>query len=227
MTDSLVGTTHKDHMMKMMNRINSATKLFLLILSALFLVTQAHAAQPSAKSSVDKMVAAIRKHPSLDIIFTVWDNGNSTTGSMSVAGRNFHLSTPQMKVWYDGKTQWSYLHSAGEVNVTQPTEAELAQTNPLSILSSLGKNFTFRRLKASGGVERIELIPARKSSDFASAIVTITSATSLPKEIVVKDAKGHLTTIRISSIKGGKTKPAAAFRFPAASYPGVEVVDLR
>ena len=202
-------------------------QLFGVFILSLMVLPSAIAALPSAKSSVDKMVAAIKKHPSLDIVFTVWNNGNSSSGSMTVAGRNFHLSTPEMKVWYDGKTQWSYLHSAGEVNVSEPTAAELAQTNPISILSGLNKNFSMRRLKAQAGEERIELIPVRKTPDFSSATVTINASTSLPKEIVINDAKGHQTIIKISNIKGGKTKPAAAFRFSPSAYPGVEIIDLR
>lgn len=202
-------------------------RLLGVFILALMAASYAVAALPSAKSSVDKMTAAIKKHPSLEIVFTIWNNGNSSTGSMIVAGRNFSLSTPEMKVWYDGKTQWSYLHSAGEVNITEPTPAELAQTNPLSILSGLNKNFSMRRLKAPAGEERVELIPVRKTPDLASATVTINASTFLPKEIILKDAKGHQAIIKISSIKGAKAKPAATFRFSPAAYPGVEVIDLR
>lgn len=207
--------------------ISNMRRMLGLCFLAVLWASSASAALPSAKSSVDKMAAALKKHPSLEIVFTVWNNGNSSSGSMSVAGRNFSLSTPEMKVWYDGKTQWTYLHSAGEVNVTQPTPAELAQTNPLSILGPLSKNFTLRRLKAPAGEERIEFIPVKKSPDLVSATVTINVSTHLPKEIAVRNAAGSQTVIKISSLKGGKTRPATAFRFSPAAYPGVEVVDLR
>lgn len=211
-----------------MIRLISYIRLSLVFLvMAMAVIPGAKAAQPSAQSSVNRMVKAMKEHPSLEIVFTVWNNGNSSSGSMSVAGRNFHLSTPEMKIWYDGKTQWSYAPSAGEVNMTIPTSDELAQSNPLSVLSGLNKNFTFRRLKAPSGQEKIELIPKNKTADFASAVLTIDAKTSLPKEISVKDSKGRSTTVKISSIKGGKTKPAGAFRFNPSAYPGVEVIDLR
>ena len=98
----------------------------------------------------------------MTVVFTVWNNGNSSTGTMNLSGRNFHISTPEMKVWYDGKTQWSYAPSAGEVNITEPTSEELAQTNPFSILSGLNRDFTCRRLKAPAGSERIELVPKKR-----------------------------------------------------------------
>ncbi len=199
--------------------------LFVILMACAFPKT--FGAQPSAQSSVNKMVAVLKKHPSLDIVFTVWNDGNSSTGSMCVAGRNFHLSTPEMKIWYDGKTQWSYAPSAGEVNITMPTIDELAQSNPLSVLSGLNNNFSFRRLKAPSGQEKIELIPKKPTHDFASAILTLDSATSLPKEITVKDSRGRATSVVISSVKGGKAKPTGVFRFDPKRYPGVEVIDLR
>ncbi len=201
--------------------------IWLMLMAVVTATPTASAATASAESSINKMIAAMKQKPSWDVVFTVWNNGNSTSGSMNVSGKCFHLSTPQMKVWYDGKTQWSYSPSAKEVDITEPTGEELLESNPLSILSSLNKNYTFRRLKASSGEEKIELTPKTKTSSFASATVTLNASTSLPKAVTIKDAKGRLTTITISSFKGGATKPASAFRFNTKSYPGVEVVDLR
>ena len=202
-----------------------------ILLAALAMILTAaptiYAVQPSAQSSLDKMIAALKKHPSITAVFTVWSNGNSSTGTMNLAGRNFHISTPEMKVWYDGKTQWSYAPSAGEVNITEPTAEELAQTNPFSILSGLNRNFTCRRLKAPAGSERIELVPKKKTADFESATITLKSSTSMPQEISIKDSKGKVTSVKISSITAGKSMPAGAFRFNKAAYPGVEIVDLR
>lgn len=201
--------------------------VFLLLAALLCAAPASNAAQPSAEASISRMISAMKKHPSLDITFSVWNNGNSSSGSMKVAGGRFHLSTPEMKVWYDGKNQWAYSTAAQEVNLTEPSSAELAQTNPLAILSNLNRNFTFRRLKSVAGKEKIELVPKKKTAELASATLILNAATSLPEEIEMKSASGQLTAIKISSIKGGKTLPQGAFRFNSSKYPGVEVVDLR
>jgi outer membrane lipoprotein-sorting protein len=203
------------------------SSLLLILVSALFLPLTGRAAAPSAEATFNKMAAALKKNPTTDAVFTVWVNGNSTSGSICISGSKFFLSTPDMKVWYNGKTQWSYAPSAQEVNITEPTTEELLQTNPLSILSSLNKSCTFRRLKASTGEDKIELTPKKKTADFASATITINSKTSMPKSFTIKNSKGKSTTVTISSIKAGKTKPASTFQFNKANYPGVEVVDLR
>ena len=211
-----------------MIKILSNKKTLLVVLWMVFsIIPSVNAAQPSAQSSINKMIDAIKKYPSLEIGFSVWNNGNSISGSMNVAGKCFYLSTPDMQIWYDGKTQWSYAPSVGEVNITTPTAEELAQSNPISILSNLNSRFTFRRLKALTGEEKIELTPKKQTSDLASAILILDSSTSLPKGLSIKDSKSRITTIKISMLKGGKTMPASAYRFNSVAYPGVEIVDLR
>ena len=39
----------------------------------------------------------------------------STTGTIAIKGNKFHARTPQAIVWFDGKTQWSYMKSTEEV----------------------------------------------------------------------------------------------------------------
>lgn len=199
----------------------------LLIALLLFPWLQSEAAQPSALASVNKMIAAMKKHPSLDIVFTVWQDGSSSSGTLSTQGKMFHLSMPEIKVWFDGRNQWAYSAQTGEANLSEPTAAELAETNPLSILSGLGSNFTFLRLKAPAGQERIQLTPKKKTDGLSSAVLVIDSSTSLPRELTVKDSHGRSVTVKLSSVKGGKTKPRGAFTFNPARYPGVEVIDLR
>ena len=132
-----------------------------------------------------------------------------------------------MKVWFDGRTQWAYAPSAGEVNITEPTADELAQINPLVIISSLSGSFKAQSMKAAAGTEKVKLTP-RGKTDITEVVITIKKATNLPSALTVKDRNGHITNINISSIKPqAKVPSAAAFRFPSKQYPKVEVVDLR
>lgn len=199
----------------------------MLVMAVLLPLSSLSAAAPSAQSTISGMVAKLKKEPSFDIIFTVWNNGNSYNGSMIVSNSRFTLSTPQMKVWFDGKTQWSYAPDVKEVNITEPTADELLQINPLAIVNSLGQNYDMRRLKSNPGEDKIQLTPKKRNPDFASVVITIDSKTSLPKEIALKPHSGQSTIIRFSSFKPGKTLPQATFRFNPSKFPGVEIVDLR
>lgn len=207
-------------------RISIFTFLASFILSIVATPTAA-GAKPAAKDTIDKMVATLKKVPSIEFVFTLWQDGNSTTGRLIVGGQKFFLTTPEMKIWFDGASQWSYLKSAGEVNLSRPNRDELAQSNPLSILSSINNNFTFRRLPSEDGFDKIELTPNRPSDDFAKAVVTIATSSSMPRELSVYDGQGNVATVKISSSKAGAELPIATFRFNPKQFPGVEVVDLR
>lgn len=185
------------------------------------------AAQPSAKETIGKTTQKLQKAASVDIVFTVWNGGNSSTGRLVLGGRNFYLTTPDMKVWFDGTSLWSYLKAADEVNLSKPTRDELAQINPLSILGAIGNNYKLRRLASPEGTDKIELIPNKPSDDFAKAVVTIATATALPREVAIYDARGTATTIKISSAKVGQALPISTFRYNPRQFPGVEVIDLR
>lgn len=209
-----------------MKRINIILRL-LPVLAALLVCLPCRGAQPSASESIGKMADALKKSPNLEITFTIYTDGASSSGSMVVNSQRFHLSTPEMKIWYDGKTQWATLDGSGEVNVTTPTAAELAQSNPFSLLSSLGNAFTFTRMKAAAGTEKILLTPKKPTDELSSATVTINASTHLPTEITVKDSAGTLTTVKITTLKNSPVAPLSRFRFDPKANPSLEVVDLR
>lgn len=50
-------------------------------------------------------------------------------------GDKFTFRGDGVTTWFDGHTQWSYLSSADEVNVSEPTPEELQSINPYALLS--------------------------------------------------------------------------------------------
>ena len=55
-----------------------------------------------------------------------------------------------MKTWFDGHTQWSYVASADEVNVSEPTQEELQTLNPYAWLSLYKQGYRLK-LSSVGG----------------------------------------------------------------------------
>ena len=66
----------------------------------------------------------------------------SLQGNLILQAKKFHLNTPEVKAWFDGKTQWAYFAQNNEVSVTNPTTEELAETNPAMIISELRSKST-------------------------------------------------------------------------------------
>lgn len=201
-------------------------KSLLLIIALAF--TASAAPLPPASQVLTSAIAAINKMKAMEAGFTAECGGQSTSGTILIAGGSFRLVTPGVSTWFDGHTQWSYSASADEVNISEPTFEELQQINPFAILRSVEKHFIPRRLQAPKGCARVELTPAKNvSTPYSKVVLTVDDTTKLPVRIDVTATDGVMTSIKINEIKAVKSPSASSFRFPAKQYPGVEVIDLR
>lgn len=200
-------------------------RLFLLL--TLIVTAASSAFADDADATLRETVSRLSAAKSIKANYTLTSSGESASGTLTFAGSKFVMLSPSVKTWYDGKTQWTYLVDNEEVNITEPTAAELQQVNPFEILSNYHANYTARSLKASAGTKKIELKAKNAHSDISSATVTISTANSMPREITVTMRNGRKATITISSVVKGGELPVSTFRFPAGQYPGVEIIDLR
>lgn len=201
--------------------------LLLAAIAAILLPYSANAAKSSAAQVVSAISEAITKAPAIEAKFTLRQAGQQPMmGTAYLQGRKFTLTLPQMRTWFDGKTQWTYSKDADEVNITEPTSDELIETNPLTIITSSAKGCKARRLDAAKGTDRIELTPTAKGT-FRKAVVTSDVSTNFLREIVVTMNDGTQATISFTSMKKAIKKPDSYFRFSKKLIPSAKVVDLR
>lgn len=190
-------------------------------------VLNCFSATPTASSIIARSVETLKSAQSIEAHFTATANGMKSNGVIVIAGKNFKLSTPEMSVWFNGRTQWAYSPSTGEVNISEPTFAELSQINPFAVMQRIQKGYKSRRLTAPSGFEKVELLPSDKMQPFSKVILTLNAKTALPQQIDITDSDGTKILISISSIKKGGAKPSDVFTFNPRLFPGVEVIDLR
>ena len=117
-------------------------------LIAATLISAATFAQ-TAKSVLDKAAANITVKSGVQAKFKMTGSMGNTSGTIAIKGRKFHATTPQAIVWFDGKTQWTYMKNNDEVNVTTPTESQLQAINPYNFIN-LYKNGYDATLNSSG-----------------------------------------------------------------------------
>jgi outer membrane lipoprotein-sorting protein len=77
-------------------------------LIAATLISAATFAQ-TAKSVLDKAAANITVKSVVQAKFKMTGSMGNTSGTIAIKGRKFHATTPQAIVWFDGKTQWTYM----------------------------------------------------------------------------------------------------------------------
>lgn len=179
----------------------------------------------TAKSVLDKTASQLSRG-CVTAHFNARGAMGNSNGSITVQGKKFVLTSTQARIWFDGKTEWSLANGSGEVNVTNPSAAEIAGINPINFiyLYKQGYNAT---LAEKGGNYEVHLKSNNARASIKEAYITINKSTHQPQSVRVRTNASSWTTINISSLQNVGKKNDAFFRFNAKDFPKVEVVDLR
>ena len=90
----------------------------------------------SAKRILDKAAATVSNPGGVQAHFQMISKQFGTTnGEIAVKGKKFHATTPDATIWFDGKTQWTYMKGNDEVNISNPSEAQLQAINPYNFIN--------------------------------------------------------------------------------------------
>ena len=178
----------------------------------------------TAKSVLDKAAATITVKNGVSADFKMTGSHGSTSGTILVKGRKFHATTPQATIWFDGKTQWTYMKNNDEVNISTPTEAQLQAINPYNFIN-LYKNGYALALNKLGKDYIVHLTASSKEKKIQEMFLTIDKKTYHPTQVKLLQGK-KWTIFDISNLK----KQAFAdsqFTFNAKDFPQAEIIDLR
>ena len=152
----------------------------------------------------------------------------SFEGAIIMKSDKFVINTPDMKIWFDGTTQWTYMERIKEVYVIKPSGDDLRLLNPMILLQDYKKDFNVSYIGESTSSNAkmaydIALTP-KKKDDIEKIEIQIEKNTSLPAKLVVTMRNDIRSTITIKEIKSANL-PDKIFAFPASDYPGVEIID--
>ncbi|MDR1737715.1 MAG: outer-membrane lipoprotein carrier protein LolA [Candidatus Symbiothrix sp.] len=205
--------------------------LYLLLPIALFAQKDA-----KAKTCLDKAADSFSKAGALSIRFDMQiksadAHSESFEGTIDVKGRRFHLITPDVEIWFDGKTQWLLQRDFDEVTISEPSEIETQALNPAVILSMYKYNCNYQYLKANKdskgrSVHEVAVLPQAKDSQMSKIVVRIATADNMPVGFDIFFQNKTENRICITDYQK-KTLSDAAFVFDAKKYPQAEVIDLR
>lgn len=199
---------------------------YIVFLSFVFICTN-NICAITANEILNNASEKYQKDGSISAQFTLSGVGNPTEGEIVISGDKFFLSTPQLSIWYNGRTQWTYSADTNEVNITEPTVEELQQVNPFAIINSFRMQYNAILLKSANSLYRIQLIPLKaENTNINKAIVTLNSTTLYPTEIALTIDK-NIVTIKTINIKTIKSASHQTFVFDKKKYPNAEIIDLR
>lgn len=201
------------------NMIKVAVMALFTIHCSLFTATA-----QTAKSVLDKAAANVSTKEGIKANFRMTGSHGSLNGQIAVRGRKFYATTPQATVWFDGKTQWTYMKNNDEVNISNPTESQLQAINPYNFINLYKKGYNYT-LNKSGKDYVVHLTASNSNTKIKEMFISINKTTYNPTQVKLLQGK-KWTIFDITDLK----KQAIAdsqFSFNAKDFPSAEVIDLR
>jgi len=155
-------------------------------------------------------------------------NSQAVSGNLIMKANQFYLTMDDVKVWYNGTTQWALFEQNKEVTITEPTAGELAETNPMAVLAGFTakSKVNFSRQKNAGN-HIIELTPLKANDQFVKVTVQFVKSSNQLHSIYVLNRDGSRNELTLKNYRSNVAVTAATFRFDEAKFPGVVMNDLR
>lgn len=198
----------------------------IILLSCMILISFCCMAQNSeqAMKILDKTAAVIGRNGGASANFSIRGNAlGATNGTIAIKGNKFYAHTPEATVWFNGKTQWTYMKATNEVNVTTPNEAKQAQMNPYKFITIYKSGYNLS-MKSQGSAYHVYMTAQNKKRSIQELYITI-GKNHIPSQVKMRQGE-NWTTINISNLKA-KDQSDAIFNFKAKDFPKAEIIDLR
>ena len=216
-------------------------KKLLLFLPALLLFNFSNAQvekdATKAKQILDGVAQQTKSCSTIEISFsyTMEDKkkkiNETKTGTACMKGEKYWLDFAGQNIICDGKTIWTYIKDANEVQINTVNPDNDQSINPSKLLTTYDKNFTPKFIKeeprAGKTIQIIDLTPM-KGRSYYKIRVEIDKATKQISKSIVYDKNGStIYTYLVTKFTPNKVIADTKFTFKNSDHPGVEVVDLR
>ena len=198
-----------------------------LLISLSFIICHLSFSEAHAQSAIkvlDKAASTIALKDGVKADFKMTGGMGSASGTIVIKGKKFHATTPQATIWFDGKTQWTYLKDNDEVSVTTPNESQLQTINPYNFLNLYKKGYD-ASLNSTVNTHVVHLTATSTERKIKELFITVDKKTNYPTQVKLLQGK-KWTVFDISNLKKQNT-PDSQFKFNSKDFPKAEIIDLR
>ena len=152
-----------------------------------------------------------------------------TEGSLIVSGDKYILKIAGQEIMCDGKTIWTYIPDADEVQINEVDTEE--SFSPTKLLSSYTDDYDASLEKEMKENNRsyylLKLKPKKKDSGFNYVQLKIEKDKMQLSSFVLYDFDKNVFSYKIKEYLTDVALGANAFTFDASKYPDVDIVDMR
>ncbi|MBW6482142.1 MAG: outer membrane lipoprotein carrier protein LolA [Vicingaceae bacterium] len=209
--------------------------LIFLFISSLIALSSAAQDDVKAKSILDKLSAKTKKYTSIKTTFD-YQIVNKTeglnekqSGTLQIKGEKYYLSIKGQDVFSDGKSVYTLLKDAEEVQINaMPDEADEDVISPNTIFTLYEKGFKFKYVKEENGNDIINLYPNNpQDKSFHRVEVQINKTKGEIYKVTVYGKDGTDMSYTIKTFTPNVTISDDTFVYSKAKYPKYDVIDLR
>lgn len=152
-------------------------------------------------------------------------------GTLYLRGNKYRLEIAGQDVISDGKTRWTYLQDANEIQIDNQRQDDQSIT-PSNVFTMYEKGWLYKytgeQKSGNSVVQMIELIPTEgKAKNIFKVKLNIHKTDRYILSAKMFDKNGNIQTITLDKMMPDAVNDDALFTFNTAKYPGAEVIDLR
>lgn len=206
-----------------------------IIVALIFTVIGSVNAQNSGQKILNDLADKTNSYKSIKVGFiykmvNVSSNINEQTeGSLIVAGNKYNLKIAGQEIVSDGKTIWTYIADANEVQINEVDEEE--SFSPTKLLSSYSDDYTAeleKEINENGrALYLLKLKPKAKNSGFDFVHLKIDKTKLQVVAFILYDFEKNVFSYLIKEYLTDVALDAKAFSFDTAKYKGVDIIDMR
>ncbi|MBO7133864.1 MAG: outer membrane lipoprotein carrier protein LolA [Bacteroidales bacterium] len=209
-----------------------------LIICAFASLTMLAQGQVPQMETLDQVAAKTEKYIGLKIDFTMYVENlhnakrDSYKGSAIYKSGLYKMDIMGQVVYSDGKTNWTYLKDAEEINITNNSENEAFMTNPQAILkdykSKFKVNYISDKFEKNRALMEFDFFPKQIDNKKYSKItirIDKTKKQIFSVRYVGKDGVNYL--VEIDKMLENPTIQDSEVKFNKTLYPDAEIIDMR
>lgn len=207
-------------------------KSILLCLALVAVYTLQAQNDSKATTILNEVSAKTKAYKSIRIDFTyTMDNKKDKihdkfTGTLLSKGDKYKLSVARQDVICDGKTVWTYLKDANEVQINDASTDDDSFT-PTRMLTNYSKEHKSKFIEEKGNTQVVELYPLAKNKSYSKVRLSIDKSKKQIQQFIIYDKGGSVFTYLVNKFVTDQGVSDKEFTFNKAEHPGVSVDDMR
>ena len=209
--------------------------VFLAVIFSVFLAVPASAQDAKAKSILENASKKMKEIKSLKANFTLKlvSKGvvkDTKKGNFNMQGDKYHITIASQEIICDGKTVWTFMKDAGEVQISayNPDEQNISPTKLFTDFYDKEYNYSFIGTKNVAGklCTLIAMVPVSKSKPFTKVELAFDKNYNITGGTIT-EKNGNQYQYEVNGLTSNVSMPEKLFSFDTKAHPGIEIIDLR